>query len=148
MTAAPGKTEDLLVALERLALDRWGKGETAGYTDLYADDVTYFDPLVGARIDGLAAMRAYYAPWNGRISVPRHEILNPAVVSSGDLALLTYNLVNFQRDATGAESAGSRWNCTEVYRRDGLQWQIVHSHWSFTQHPAFKNMTPERSEGG
>lgn len=148
MPAPDDATLDLLIDLERRALNRWGKGDTAGYTDLYADDVTYFDPLVEARIDGLAAMRAYYEPWNGRISVPRYEILNPAVVSSGDLALLSYNLVNYQRAADGHESTGSRWNCTEVYRRDGSQWKIVHSHWSFTRHAAFQNLTPEQSEAG
>jgi ketosteroid isomerase-like protein len=138
---------DVILALERHALDRWGKGDTTGYLDLYADDVTYFDPLVGARIDGLEAMRVYYAPWAGRISIPRYEILNPQVVAAGDLALLTYNLVNYQRGADGKEATGSRWNCTEGYRRDGAQWKIVHSHWSFTQHSAFQNMTPEQSEG-
>lgn len=148
MPAPDDATLDLLIDLERRALNRWGKGDTAGYTDLYADDVTYFDPLVEARIDGLAAMRAYYEPWNGRISVPRYEILNPAVVSSGDLALLSYNLVNYRRAADGHESTGSRWNCTEVYRRDGSQWKIVHSHWSFTRHAAFQNLTPEQSEAG
>jgi ketosteroid isomerase-like protein len=140
--------QDLIVALERRALDRWGKGDTTGYTDLYANEVSYFDPLVGARIDGRQAMCSYYEPWAGRISVPRYEILNPAVVSSGDLALLSYNLVNYQRGADGQESTGSRWNCTEVYRREGAQWKIVHSHWSFTRHAAFQNMTPEQSEGG
>ncbi len=138
---------DLILTLERGALDRWGKGDPAGYLDLYAEDVTYFDPLVGARIDGLDAMRAYYAPWAGRISVPRYEIVNAQVVAAGDLALLTYNLVNYQRGADGKESPGSRWNCTEGFRRERAQWKIVHSHWSFTRHSAFQNMTPEQSEG-
>jgi ketosteroid isomerase-like protein len=141
-------TQELLLALERRGLDRWGKGDPTGVLDLYADDVTYFDPVAAARIDGREAMRAYYEPWTGRISVPRYEIVNPVVVSSDGLALLSYNLVNYQRDETGKESTGSRWNCTEVYRLDGSQWQIVHSHWSFTQHRAFQNMTPEQSEAG
>jgi ketosteroid isomerase-like protein len=135
-------TEDLIMQLERGALDRWGKGDPAGYTDVYSSEVTYFDPLVAARIDGLAAMHAYYKPWAGKISVPRYEILNPSVVSSGDLALLSYNLVNYQNDAEGNESIGTRWNCTEVYRRRDSRWEIVHSHWSFTQHPAFRDMMP------
>jgi ketosteroid isomerase-like protein len=148
MAETPDNTRELLLALERRGLDRWGKGEPAGILELYADDVTYFDPLVARRIDGWEAMRAYYEPWTGRISVPRYEIVNPAVVASDGLALLSYNLVNYQRDAAGKESTGSRWNCTEVYRREGEQWKIVHSHWSFTQHPAFQNMTPEQSEAG
>jgi ketosteroid isomerase-like protein len=148
MAEAHDKTRDLILALERRGLDRWGKGDPAGILDLYANEVTYFDPLVGRRIDGLDAMRAYYEPWIGRISVPRYEIVNPAVVASDDLALLSYNLVNYKRDAAAEESTGSRWNCTEVYRRAGAEWKIVHSHWSFTQHPAFQSMTPEESEAG
>lgn len=25
-----------------------------------------------------------------------------------------------------------RWNCTEVYRRSGSRWEIIQTHWSFT----------------
>ena len=69
------------------------------------------------------------------------------VVVDGDMALLTYNLVNYIRDAKGVESVGSRWNSTTVYRRRGDTWKAIHSHWSFTRHPAFQDMTPEASEG-
>jgi ketosteroid isomerase-like protein len=69
------------------------------------------------------------------------------VVVGGDMALLTYNLVNYIRDAKRVESVGTRWNSTTVYRRQGDTWKAIHSHWSFTHHPAFQNMTPEASEG-
>jgi hypothetical protein len=26
-------------------------------------------------------------------------------------------------------------------------WKAIHSHWSFTRHQAFQNLTPEASEG-
>jgi len=144
----PNPTADQILELERAALDRWGKGDPSGYTDLYASDVTYFDPLVGARVDGLPAMRAYYEPWIGKISVPRYVILNPCVVAAADLSVLTYNLVNYQRSPDGGESIGSCWNCTEVYRRTSTRWEIVHSHWSFTQHAAFRNLSPQQTEAG
>jgi hypothetical protein len=63
------------------------------------------------------------------------------------MALLTYNLVNYIRDAQGVESVGSRWNSTTVYQHHGDAWKALHSHWSFTRHPAFQNMSPEVSEG-
>jgi len=47
-----------IVALERAALDRWGKGDPQGYLETYADEVTYFDPVAATRIDGLEAMTA------------------------------------------------------------------------------------------
>lgn len=62
-------------------------------------------------------------------------------------ALESCNLVNYLRDSEGRESVGSRWNSTTVFRRRGDTWKSIHSHWSFTCHPAFQNMTPAESEG-
>jgi ketosteroid isomerase-like protein len=140
-------TADQIILLERRALDRWGKGDPGGFLDLYATDITYFDPVTAARIDGHPAMEDYYRPWVGKIQVARYEMLNPQVVVDGNLALLTYNLVNYIRDAKGHVSVGSRWNSTTVYQRQRDTWKTIHSHWSFTRHPAFQNMSPEASEG-
>lgn len=138
---------DQIVALERGALDRWGKGDPGGFLDSYAADITYFDPLTATRVDGHEAMVNYYLPWVGKIQIARYEMLNPHVVVDGNIALLTYNLVNYIRDARGIESVGSRWNSTTVYQRRENSWTAIHSHWSFTRHPAFRNMTAEGSEG-
>ena len=54
-----------IIAIERAALDRWGRGDPQGYLETYADEVTYFDPVAATRIDGLDAMKAYYAPFAG-----------------------------------------------------------------------------------
>src|SRR5438045_409482 len=93
--------------VERGALDRWGKGDPDGFLELYAPDITYFDPVTVTRIDGHQAMVDYYRPWVGKIQVARYEMLNPQVVVDGDMALLTYNLVNYIRDAKGVESVGT-----------------------------------------
>ena len=91
-------------------------------------------------------MEEYYHPWTGKIHIDRYDIVNPEVVIDGAMALLTYNLVNYTRDAAGDEAPASCWNSTSVYQRRGEAWKQIHSHWSFTQHPAFANMTPEASE--
>ena len=140
-------TSDQILALEREALDRWGRGDPNGFLELYGADVSYFDPSTKLRIDGHQAMVDYYRPWVGKIQIARYEMLNPHVVVDGTMALLTYNLVNYIRDAQGAESVGSRWNSTTVYQRHGDTWKTRHSHWSFTAHPAFQGMSPEASEG-
>jgi len=139
-------TRDDIVALERKALDRWGNGDPGGFAEVYAPDITYFDPATASRIDGHQAMVDYYKPFVGKILIPRYEMLNPQVVIEGNMALLTYNLVNFARDERGVETVGTRWNSTTVYQRTGAAWHIVHSHWSFTRHPALQNMTPEAAE--
>ena len=133
---------DELVALERAALDRWGKGDPGGFLDLYGSDITYFDPLTALRLDGHQAMVDYYRPWVGKIDVPRYEMLNPQVVVDGNMALLTYNLVNYTSDG----QVGSRWNSTTVFQRRGGTWKSIHSHWSFTRHPALQALTVESSE--
>jgi ketosteroid isomerase-like protein len=138
-------TADILM-LERAALDRWGTGDPGGFLELYAADITYFDPLTAARIDGHQAMEDYYRPWVGKIQIPRYEMLNPRVIVDGNMALLTYNLVNYISDTNGLESVASRWNSTTVYQRSGDTWKAVHSHWSFTRHEAFQSLTPETSE--
>ncbi len=118
---------DTILALEKAALDRWGKGDPSGYLELYAPDVSYFDPAVAGRIDGLDAMQQYYAPFTGKISVDRFEYLNPHVKVNGDIAILTYNLISHGRGAEGAPAVRTRWNVTEVYEPLGGDWKIVHS---------------------
>jgi ketosteroid isomerase-like protein len=125
-------TATQILALERAALDRWGKGDPGGYLDLSAAGVTYFDPLVAIRVDGVAALADYYRPVTGTIAVDRYVMLNPHVVTAGDMALLTFNLVNYNRRTADEETVTSRWNCTEVYHRIDERWRIVHSHWTFT----------------
>ena len=137
---------DRILRLERSALDRWGNDDPGGFLDLYASDITYFDPVTAARIDGHQAMVNYYEPFVGKIHIGRYEMLNPQVVVDGNMALLTYNLVNYSLGADGVESVGSCWNSTAVYQLRSGTWNAIHSHWSFTRHAAFQNMSPEASE--
>ena len=122
-----------IIALERAALDRWGHGDPHGYLEIMAPEVTYFDPLLEARIDGLSRMHDYLVPWTGKIKVDRAELVNPTVQFHGDAAILTFNLVSYQRAADGAERVVARWNSTEIYGRIDGQWRIVHSHWSYVK---------------
>ena len=146
MTTDVAAIAGTVLSLERGALDRWSQGDVEGYLDIYADDVTYFDPVTAVRIDGLPAVQAYLRPWAGKIRIRRFEILNPQVVASDSMAVLSYNLVNYVDAADGSEKVGSQWNSTQVYRRTGDQWRGVQVHWSFTKHPAFENLSPEASE--
>ena len=146
MTDSAQASADQVIQLERDALDRWGKGDPGGFLEVYAPDITYFDPLTARRIDGHQGMVDYYRPWAGKISVARYEMLNPQVVVDGDMGLLTYNLVNYVQSPDGVESMGSCWNSTTVYQRRGAIWKTIHSHWSFTAHTAFQNLSPEASE--
>src|SRR6266516_4550790 len=70
---------DTIIALERRALDRWGKGDPQGYLELYAPDVTYFDPIQERRVDGAAAMQKLYGPIKGLVKVDSYEMIEPKV---------------------------------------------------------------------
>ncbi len=116
-----------IIALEKAALDRWGKGDPTGFLEISAPDVVYFDPFLERRIDGWEALANLYQPLTGQVHVDRYELLNPKVQLCGDMGVLTFNYVSY-----GGESQ-SRWNCTEVYRRGAEGWRIIQTHWSFTQ---------------
>jgi ketosteroid isomerase-like protein len=122
-----------IIALERGALDRWGKGDTQGFLDIMADEETYFDPALEKRIDGLDAFRKYIAPFQGKISIERVEMIDPKVQRHGDVAILTFNIVAYGGQMSGGPKSTVRWNTTEIYRRSKGQWKIVHSHWSYTK---------------
>lgn len=122
------KTEEVILAMERRALDRWGKGDPSGFLEISAPDVVYFDNTLERRLDGLEALTALYEKIRGKIHMDRYDLLNPKVQLCGDAAVLTYNFVGY------AQGKAHRWNCTEVYRRTDGGWRIVQTHWSVTQH--------------
>jgi len=71
-------------------------------------------------------------------------LISPKVQLYGDVALLTCNLINYGKPPNRAEQTLARWNITEVYRRIGGKWVIVHSHFSFikpnVKAPAYKSI--------
>jgi len=118
---------ETILSLERAALDRWGQGDPEGFLELSAPDVTYFDPFIDRRLDGLAALRSWYDQFRGKIRIDHYEIIDPHVQQTGDLAVLT-----FRFDSQGSEAV-MRWNTTEVYRKGPDGWQLIHTHWAFHQ---------------
>lgn len=117
---------DTIIALEKGALEKWNQGDPSGYLDLSSDDVTYFDPSLEQRLDGLDNLRKYYEPIRGLSHVSKYEMLNTKVAATNDMAVLTFNLHSHIDDKV------SKWNCTEVYRLEqNGKWKIVQTHWSF-----------------
>lgn len=131
-SASQGNADEV-IALEKGALDRWASGDVHGFLSLYADDITYFDPTQERRIEGTAALRATYEPLQGKFKVDRYEMLLPKVQRSGNVAVLTYMIQNYAKQPDGTEKPTSRWNVTEVFRRDEARWRTIHSHFSFTK---------------
>jgi ketosteroid isomerase-like protein len=133
---SPDSLKAELVALERSALDRWIRVDPDGYLGLYAPEITYFDPFRDKRVDGIPAMEAIVAPMRGMKSPfadVRYDMIDPSVQRHGDVALLTFNVVNYGKLPNKPEAVINRWNSTEVYQRIDGQWKIIHSHWSFVK---------------
>lgn len=133
---------ETIIALERAALNRWGKGDPQGYLETYASDVTYFSPEQQGRVDGLEAMKELLVPIAGKIKIDHYEMINPKVQRSGDLAVLTFNIVDQVTLPGGTAPIRTRWNSTEVYRLIDGNWKIIHSHWSYTK-PELKQADSE-----
>ena len=130
---------DEVIALERSALDRWGKGDPKGFLEIYAPEITYFDAGVERRLDGHAALVDYLRPITGKVKVSRYEMINPKVQRHGDVKVLTYNLRSEAVQPDGKQVT-VRWNSSSVYARIGGQWKVIHSHWSLTAMPAAKGI--------
>lgn len=130
--AADSFEPETIVALERAALTRWGNGDPRGYLDLYAREITYFDPARDARVDGLDAVKELLGPLAGRIKTDRFEMTRAKVQHSGDIAVLSYNLVTYSRRPDG-KPVTVRWNVTTVYQRTGGAWKAIHNHFSYTK---------------
>jgi len=129
-----------IIAMEKAALEEWNKGNPSGYLDIYAKDITYFDPFNEKRIDGFERMKTLYENIRGQVHVDKYEMIDPVVQITGETAVLSYNLISYVGNII------YRWNCTEVYRQQSdKQWKIIHNHWSFIR-PMDMDMMPTDME--
>jgi uncharacterized protein (TIGR02246 family) len=132
MKTTTGNPSEEIIAMEKAALDRWGKGDPQGVLDIYAPEIAYFDPFQEKRIDGIEAMKKLYAAMAGKIRIVRYDMIDPKVQWHGDVAVLTYNLVDdMLQQPGGPGKVRFRWNSTQVYARVDGKWRVVHAHWSF-----------------
>jgi ketosteroid isomerase-like protein len=127
-----GDVEKTIIDKERQIMDEWGKGHTMVFPSNSSREITYFDPSLGKRLDGIRAFSELCKSVEGKFTIDKYEMVDPRVQVYGDVAVLTYNLVDYSKKPDGAEQKFF-WNSTEVYHREGSGWRIVHSHWSFTK---------------
>lgn len=126
---------EYIIELEKSFNERWSIGDNRGYLDNYAEDISYFDPLLEKLAVGRDAVISHITSLYSNPNIVRSEYLNPSVHVSehGDFAVLAYNLNTYVRDEDGAEQLSRAWNATEVYRLTDDVWRIVHSNWALTQ---------------
>lgn len=123
---------EAILAQERRALDQWAQGQPRGYVEIMSSDATYFDDI-GAhkRVDGIAAIREYFASLEGKIPPHRYQVVDPKAQIYGEVAILTFR---YEPSAVDGKPL-TRWKATSVYRRTDDGWRLVHGHWSIVKEP-------------
>ncbi len=117
-----------IIALEKQALKLWNNGNPDGFLVLSTDDIIYIDPAFESKLEGKKALEDYYNTIRGKIKIDLYKMIDPVVLVSPGVAVLTYNY-EAHRDGMVFTM-----NCTEVYRLDPTNtWKIIHTHWSFVQ---------------
>jgi len=142
--APAGDAAAEILAQAKASMTRWGEGDVDAVLQHYAQDFTYFDPGLERRMDGYAAIEAYYRPMAGKMKIARFEMLNPRVQVAGETAVLTYNLFDeVSLLPTGPTRQRVTWNVTSVYVRQAGQWKVIHEHFSYV-----KNQPPVEVKEG
>lgn len=132
MTDAESVLEELTV-LTRTALDPYfADSDPTEYVALFGDAAaTYFDPMAAGKLEDDAA-RNQLRSYQGIIPDVQYQILNPAVQLFDDTAVFTFNVETYDKsDGT----VNGLWNTTQVHRRSGGGWEMVHAHWSHGARP-------------
>ncbi|MGD2122988.1 MAG: nuclear transport factor 2 family protein [Gemmatimonadota bacterium] len=119
--------KDALLAQARSDLDRWSRGDTEGYGQSAATDVTYFHNVpAGARVDGIQAFQEFLSGLKGLIPPHEYKLIDPKVQLYGSVGILTLQYHAISPD--GELLAKGRG--TSVYYETGGAWEMVHTHWS------------------
>ncbi|OGC93482.1 MAG: hypothetical protein A2W25_05605 [candidate division Zixibacteria bacterium RBG_16_53_22] len=128
-TLSQKNVEQTILAREHQWLDRWAAGDPLGFSEISADDVTYFDDVAAqTRIDGLEEMRSYLTSLVGKYPPHTYQIVDPKVQVYGDIAICTLRY----HSSIGGEP-GPPWKATDVYRLTNGEWHMVHAHWSLVK---------------
>ena len=119
---------EIIIALEKTAMEAWLNGNPTPFLDLYSRDFSYFDASQEWRLDGWEKIKELYENIRGKAKTDKFEMINPIVQAIDTMAVLTYNLHIHSGEKVWKE------NCTEVYRlEDNNKWKIIHSHNSPTK---------------
>lgn len=119
--------EEKLIGLEKGALDKWFKGDTSGYLNIWSkEDFSYFDGGVEKRIDSYEDIKEFVlANVEGKLFADSYEFCYPRVQAVSDMAVLTYQL------HADTSLIDMHYNCIEVYQKEKTGWKVIHSTWSF-----------------
>lgn len=116
---------ELRADLDR-GLERWYSGDPFGYAELYAEDLTYFDPGTVTSLQGIESLRAYYEPLVDRFHIDRYETDDFTLQLYGEIAILTFTLSEY----AAGDDPTVVWKVTHGYRQVDGDWRVIHGHFS------------------
>lgn len=115
-----------IIGLEKAALDKFYKGDTSGYAELWSKrSFTYFDAVVTERTDNHETVMTFLAQVEGKLFADSYEFRSPRVQFGKDIAVLTYQLFS------KTNLIDQEYNVVEVFQNEGDAWHVIHSTWSF-----------------
>ena len=120
---------EYIIGLERGALDKWFKGDSSGYREIWSErSFSYFDSVAPGRVDTYEEIEAFVrGAVDGKLYADSYDFENPRVQMGQDMAVLTFQL------HAKTTLLHMHYNCIEVYQREGDDWRVIHSTWSFIQ---------------
>ena len=117
---------DYLIGLEKAALDRWFKGDTSGYRELWSkQSFSYFDGANPDRVEDYDSICTFLDTIEGILFASHYDFCCPRVQFGKDMAVLTYQL--FAKTTL----IDMQYNCIEVFQKESDDWHVIHSTWSF-----------------
>ena len=127
---------DELIHKEVDALNRFYKGDSSGYRNLWSkDSFSYFDANTSERIDHYVEIYDFLMTRvEGKVNIESYEFLAPRVQFGLDVAVLTYHLPH---DDDNPNS--KHYNVIEIFQKNSDdEWKVIHSTWEGID-PAKKN---------
>ena len=124
------KLAEHLIGLERAALDKWFKGDTSGYRQLWSKkNFSYFDGVKEHRVDSHEVICESLKPLEGQLFADSYEFCYPRVQCGTDMAVLTYQL--YAKTMLSGKRFDMQYNCIEVFQKETDDWHVIHSTWCF-----------------
>ncbi len=108
-------------------LDCWSAGDTEGYGQFVADDMTYFHNVpASARLDGGKVFQDLLKALKGQVPPHKYKAENPKLQFYGDAAVYSVHYHALLPDGQLIAKARG----TSVYHYTNGKWEMVHTHWS------------------
>jgi ketosteroid isomerase-like protein len=99
-----------------------------GIAGLYTEDGIWDGGTTFGRVQGRDAIRSHFQGAAKRISIARHQVMNPIITVDGDEA--TGHWLLFQ-PCTDGPTGGAVWlaaTYADIYRREPDRWRIAETH--------------------